>query len=126
MEDRKAPLPSELPDRLDLWKEIAAYLNRHVSTVQRWEKAEGMPVHRHLHGTLGSAYAYRSELDAWRAHRARRRQLQWPAAIVTAAEAPPAPAAAPSAPPANAWLLAAAAFSGLCLGSLLARSRRST
>ena len=33
-------------DRLDSWKEIAAYLNRDVTTVQRWEKREGMPVHR--------------------------------------------------------------------------------
>ena len=33
--------PSERPpgeDRLDSWKEIAAYLDRDVTTVQRWEK----------------------------------------------------------------------------------------
>jgi Tol biopolymer transport system component len=52
-------------DRLDSWKEIAAYLNRDVTTVQRWEKREGMPVHRHLHGRMGSVYASRAELDAW-------------------------------------------------------------
>jgi len=52
-------------DRLDSWKEIAAYLKRDVSTVQRWEKREGMPVHRHLHGRLGSVYAFPAELDAW-------------------------------------------------------------
>jgi Tol biopolymer transport system component len=52
-------------DRLDSWKEIAAYLNRDVTTVQRWEKREGMPVHRHLHGRLGTVYASRAELDAW-------------------------------------------------------------
>jgi Tol biopolymer transport system component len=52
-------------DRLDSWKEIAAYLGRDVTTVQRWEKREGMPVHRHLHHRLGSVYAYRTELDAW-------------------------------------------------------------
>src|SRR5580698_2224067 len=59
--------PSERPpeDRLDSWKEIASYLNRDVTTVQRWEKREGMPVHRHLHDRLGSVYASRSELDAW-------------------------------------------------------------
>ena len=51
--------------RLDSWKEIAAYLNRDVTTVQRWEKREGMPVHRHLHGRMGSVYAFSSELDAW-------------------------------------------------------------
>src|SRR5579863_9580739 len=59
--------PSEKPaqDRLDSWKEIAAYLNRDVTTVQRWEKREGMPVHRHLHDRMGSVNASRSELDAW-------------------------------------------------------------
>ncbi|MGH8167353.1 MAG: TolB family protein, partial [Woeseiaceae bacterium] len=52
-------------DRLDSWKRIASYLKRDVSTVQRWERREGMPVHRHLHGKLGSVFAYRSELDDW-------------------------------------------------------------
>ncbi len=52
-------------DRLDSWKEIAAYLNRDVTTVQRWEKRERMPVHRHQHDRMGSVYAYRAELDAW-------------------------------------------------------------
>jgi Tol biopolymer transport system component len=52
-------------DRLDSWKEIAAYLNRDVTTVQRWEKREGMPVHRHLHDRMGSVYAFRAQLDAW-------------------------------------------------------------
>ena len=52
-------------DRLDSWKDIAAYLKRDVSTVQRWEKREGMPAHRHRHHKLGSVYAFRSELDAW-------------------------------------------------------------
>ncbi len=45
-------------DRLDSWKEIAAYLNRDVTTVQRWEKREGMPVHRHLHDRMGSVYRF--------------------------------------------------------------------
>src|ERR1700761_5435767 len=51
--------------RLDSWKEIAAYLKRDVTTVQRWEKREGMPVHRHLHDKGGSVYALTEELDAW-------------------------------------------------------------
>jgi TolB-like protein len=50
---------------LDSWKEIASYVKRDVSTVQRWEKREGMPVHRHLHERRGSVYANSSELDAW-------------------------------------------------------------
>jgi hypothetical protein len=52
-------------DRLDSWKEIAAYLARDVTTVQRWEKKEGLPVHRKIHDKLGSVYAYKAELDAW-------------------------------------------------------------
>jgi TolB-like protein len=50
---------------LDSWKEIASYLKRNVSTVQRWEKVEAMPVHRHLHDKRGSVYALSSELDTW-------------------------------------------------------------
>ena len=59
--------PSMRPpeDRLDSWKEIAVYLSRDVTTVQRWEKREGMPVHRHQHDRMGSVYAFSSELDAW-------------------------------------------------------------
>jgi Tol biopolymer transport system component len=53
-------------DRLDSWKEIAAYLRREVTTVQRWEKQEGLPVHRLHHQKLGSVYASKRELDAWR------------------------------------------------------------
>ncbi len=55
--------------RLDSWKEIAAYLKRDVTTVQRWEKREGMPVHRHLHDKRGSVYALAPELDDWQQSR---------------------------------------------------------
>src|SRR5262249_32802867 len=54
--------PSE---RLESWKEIASYLKRDVRTVQRWEKREGLPIHRHLHDKLGTVYAYKGEIDAW-------------------------------------------------------------
>ena len=47
------PPKRPVEDRLDSWKEIAAYLKRDVTTVQRWEKREGMPVHRHLHDRMG-------------------------------------------------------------------------
>src|SRR5579862_9123051 len=52
-------------DRLDSWKEIATYLRRDVRTVQRWEKKEGLPIHRHQHDKLGSVYAFKAELDQW-------------------------------------------------------------
>jgi Tol biopolymer transport system component len=60
------PLGEPRPDNfLDSWKEIATYLGREVRTVQRWEKNEGLPVHRQLHEKLGTVYAYKSEIDAW-------------------------------------------------------------
>lgn len=58
-------MTSDFQDRLDSWKEIAAYLRRDVRTVQRWEKKEGLPVHRHQHDKLGSIYAFRGELTQW-------------------------------------------------------------
>ena len=68
-------------DRLDSWKEIAAYLSRDITTVQRWERREGMPVHRHVHDKLGSVYAFRSELDAWMKGRASLRDDDAPTQI---------------------------------------------
>ncbi len=60
-----APMRGQQEDRLDSWKKIASYLKRDVTTVQRWERREAMPVHRHLHDKLGSVFAFRSELDVW-------------------------------------------------------------
>jgi Tol biopolymer transport system component len=86
--------PSELPHgpnegRLDSWKKIAVYLKRDITTVQRWEKREGMPVHRHLHDKMGSVYAFQSELDAWMQGRSDQPvqgtvepRLRWPAVAV--------------------------------------------
>lgn len=56
-------------DRLESWKEIAAHLGREVRTVQLWEKSEGLPIHRHQHARQGSVFAYKTELDTWRAAR---------------------------------------------------------
>jgi TolB-like protein/Tfp pilus assembly protein PilF len=64
--------PAEV--RLDSWKEIATYVKRDISTVQRWEKRESMPIHRHVHDKRGSVYALSSELDAWLL--ARRQRLE--------------------------------------------------
>jgi TolB-like protein/tetratricopeptide (TPR) repeat protein len=60
-----APASEKLENRLDSWKAIALYLARDVTTVQRWEKRERMPVHRHVHAKRGSVYALAPELDAW-------------------------------------------------------------
>ncbi len=59
------PTEGTTEGRLDSWKEIATFLKRDVTTVQRWERREGMPVHRHLHDKRGSVYALKVELEAW-------------------------------------------------------------
>jgi TolB-like protein/Flp pilus assembly protein TadD len=75
-------------DRLESWKEIAAYLRREVRTVQRWEKKEGLPVRRHLHDKLGTVYAFKHELDAWWLERRMRLEQEIePEADSTAADA---------------------------------------
>ena len=51
--------------RLDSWKEIAAYLKRSPRTVSRWEREEGLPVHRHLHHKKETVYAFTDKIDAW-------------------------------------------------------------
>ena len=91
------PQPKPAEERLDSWKEIAAYLNRDVTTVQRWEKREGMPVHRHLHDKRGSVYALTSELEAW----ARSRNFPETQDHENATRPPEAPASAPNA--ASRW-----------------------
>ncbi len=95
----ESPLPTA-EERLDSWKEIAAYLRRDVSTVQRWEKRAALPVHRHTNDKVGTVFAYKSQLDAWWNHRVNgleqqqqakpssRRRLGWAlaaAAVVVAA-----------------------------------------
>lgn len=81
-------------DRLDSWKKIASYLRRDVSTVQRWERREGLPVHRHLHDKQGSVFAFRTELDTW--WESRRSRLTQEATQSTSPSGPPAVAEAAS------------------------------
>ena len=44
--------------RLDSWKEIAAFFSRDGRTVRRWEKERALPVHRVPGGGRGGVYAY--------------------------------------------------------------------
>jgi Tol biopolymer transport system component len=111
-----------LEDRLDSWKEIAAYLNRDVTTVQRWEKREAMPVHRHLHDRMGSVYASRAELDAWTRSR-NLRAAQVNGNEVTTTPAPPAVQPQPETPTLfTRWrfaLLLVVAAATLAIGAIL-------
>jgi hypothetical protein len=58
-------------NRLDSWKQIAVYLDRQVRTVQRWEKGEGLPVHRQFHVKAGTICAFKHEIDTWLKNRSR-------------------------------------------------------
>jgi hypothetical protein len=58
-------------NRLDSWKQIAVYLDRQVRTVQRWEKSEGLPVHRQLHVKAETICAFKHEIDTWLKNRSR-------------------------------------------------------
>lgn len=115
----KQPVRPHGEDRLDSWKEIAAYLKRDVTTVQRWEKREGMPVHRHLHDRIGSVYATRTELDGW----VRSRNLRGVKETDERAplDDPPGPSPTEAAPRSKnrlllVWSLAAAAAVTLAIG----------
>ena len=110
--------PAEKPPEklLDSWKEIAAYLNRDVTTVQRWEKREGMPIHRHVHDKRGSVYALTEELDAWiqsRSSRADQPEKKPEAEITPAAPTRYSPMAARRTP---LWFALAAVLC-LCLAA---------
>lgn len=102
--------PGGAPDRIDSWKEIAAHLHRTVRTVQRWERCEGLPVHRHRHTGGDTVYAYRSELEAWR----RQRESGPLATQDDAGDRRPLPRRLP-------WLLAAAAVALLIVAATTAR-----
>jgi Tol biopolymer transport system component len=67
MAESRGPSTPDAPrgQRLDSWKEIAEHMRRGVTTVQRWEREEGLPVHRHAHGTGGTVFAYTTEIDQW-------------------------------------------------------------
>ena len=58
------PSPPPPDDRLESWKEIAAYLKRDVSTVQRWERRK-VPDLPAAARQIGSVFAFKRELDTW-------------------------------------------------------------
>jgi TolB-like protein/Tfp pilus assembly protein PilF len=94
--NREESSEPHVSDRLDSWKEIAAYLKRDERTVRRWEERESLPVHRHQHKSRAAIFAYKSELDAWwdngrkrlegqePAAASRRAWFLWPAAVTAA------------------------------------------
>ncbi len=63
MEPEGAAGPADI---LNSWKEIAAYLERDVRTVMRWERTRGLPVHRLPGGPKSAVYGRKAELEEWR------------------------------------------------------------
>ncbi len=57
---------ADLARTLVSWKEIAVFLDRSESTVKRWERDRGLPVHRIPGGERGGVFAYSDELGDWR------------------------------------------------------------
>src|SRR5437870_2612604 len=52
-------------NRLDFWKEVAAYVHRDITTVIRWKSERGLPVHHVPGGKRHAVFAYTEEIDAW-------------------------------------------------------------
>lgn len=52
-------------DRLESWKEIAAFLGCDERTAMRYEKERGMPVQRVPGGKRGRVFASKAEIDVW-------------------------------------------------------------
>lgn len=109
--------PSDDNIRLDSWKEIGQFLRKSTRTVQRWEKTEGLPVHRLAHNERASVFAYSSEVEAW--WLSRRVQLEHETDLPASLEDPQ------FFPPRHARLLplavvgALAAIAALCAGGCL-------
>lgn len=108
-------------DLLSSWKDIAAHFDRNVTTVQRWEKREGMPVHRHLHDKIGSVYAFRRELDGWAASRNLKDRPDTTGSVAASADVP-SPESAPPQPLRKRSLLHAPAIVIAVSGFILAIS----
>ena len=130
-------------DRLDGWKEIAAYLEVAERTAQRMEGI-GLPVRR-LHVPMAGrdkqrVYAYRSELDAWLQAGGNRAATASPAPDADGADRPDGttidPVSAFPVPPAavpaayshrkRAGLYAAAALAVVGIGVAVALVRKAT
>lgn len=57
------------PEILSSWKEISDYLDCDRRTCLRWEKELSLPIHRLSSQAKSRVFAYKHEIDAWRAER---------------------------------------------------------
>jgi hypothetical protein len=115
-------VPSDAPETLNGWKDIAAYLGKSVRSVQRWERELGLPIHRINTPDGGQiVFANRAEIDTWK----RAQQAQTPPRERVDDVAA---AAAPWRPKWTGWLTGRAAFLvlGAAIGAIAASLIRFT
>ena len=81
---------SDVPDRraLQTWKEIAAFLDVTVRSVQRWESG-GLPVYRRGDGPNARVFAYPDELKQWLETGSLRKQEPVSETVAAPPECPP-------------------------------------
>jgi hypothetical protein len=108
-------MPSEPPQELSGWKEIASHLGASVRTAQDYEKNLGLPVHRQP-GEKGRVFADPVELDAWRTSR---NGSGSPVRTEEAAARAPSPAAVRDVWPRRVLLAAVLTLPFLALGAYL-------
>jgi hypothetical protein len=120
-------------ERLNGWKDIAAYLGKSVRTAQRWEAELRLPARR-IHTAAGEiVYASRRELDEW-LHRVGDTRAETPApeassvhdvlAIATSADGVRDRAAWPRGGHRRAWIAASALIAVLAVSLYFSLSRR--
>lgn len=117
--DRAGPGDWNPGERLDSWKEIAAYLRRDERTARRWAEAAGLPVRRAPGHGRRPVFAFKREIDDWL-----RRQDGPAAEPHAAATEEPLPPAAPGAGQADKkwrWAVAVAAAMVLAAATYFAR-----
>jgi len=95
-------------DRLESWKEIAAFIGRDERTAMRWAKGHGMPVRRAPGHSKGRVYASRGEISRWLEGQAQ--------------ESPGAEAAVAAARPRKIWVISSGVIGMSLLALLLAWS----
>ncbi|MFN0172949.1 MAG: hypothetical protein ACKV22_41760, partial [Bryobacteraceae bacterium] len=111
--------------RLEGWKEIAGHFRVNQRTAQRWAEEFRLPVRHEVRGKKAFAYAFTTELEAWRETRRQGAEPETPQESETQPESEPPPAAEPrtEAPPQPKTLrkwFAAATAAAVVLGGTLA------
>ncbi|MCU1285311.1 MAG: TolB protein [Acidobacteriales bacterium] len=69
-------LETAVPGSLQSWKEISAYMNRGIRTLQRWERDFGLPIHRPSKHDRSAVFALKPEIDEWMKNTRKHRETE--------------------------------------------------